>query len=98
MRSKRKTDQELVEDIINAMFLIAGHDIGYADVKDRKDQWYLDWTMTPEQEAEWIEFCVNHFKRHRTWPKSRCVSEANMANLMWGLQVVSPKQEECHEG
>lgn len=98
MKSKRKTDQELVEDIINTMFLIAGHDVGYADVKDRKDQWYLEWTMTPEQQAQWKEYCVNYFKKHRLWSKSKCIREADMANLMWGLKIINPKQEECHEG
>ena len=56
MKSKRLTDDEMVKDIINTMFIIAGHDVSYEDIKGRKDQWYYEWTMTPEQEEKWMEY------------------------------------------
>jgi hypothetical protein len=28
-------------DVINEMFRIAGHEVTYDDIKDRKDNWFL---------------------------------------------------------
>ncbi len=38
------------------MFEIAGHQVTYDDVKDRKDDWFQQWTMTVEQNEEWQEW------------------------------------------
>jgi len=35
------------------MFEIAGHDATFEQVAGRKDEWYLDWTMTIAQSDEW---------------------------------------------
>ena len=54
---KRLTTQQkreiFVEDAINKMFEIAGHPITFNDIKDRKDDWYTQWTMSVEQYDEW---------------------------------------------
>ena len=34
-----KWDQAVI-DLINKMFEIAGHNVTYDDIKDRKDDWY----------------------------------------------------------
>ena len=51
--SKEQKKQKMVVDMINKMFEIAGHPVTFDDVKDRKDSWYTDWTMTMEQNDEW---------------------------------------------
>ncbi len=53
MRRRRPTPEEIVRDVINRMFEIAGHSTCYEDVAGRKDQWYLEWTMTEEQDKIW---------------------------------------------
>jgi hypothetical protein len=53
MKLTREQKQEkALEDLINQMFIIAGHDITFNDIKDRKDDWYAQWTMTLEQNQE----------------------------------------------
>ena len=51
--SKEQKKQKMVVDMINKMFEIAGHPVTFDDVKDRKDNWYTQWTMTMEQNDEW---------------------------------------------
>jgi len=49
---KKNKDEIIVETIINKMFEIAGHKVTFEDIKDRKDNWYQQWTMTEEQNKE----------------------------------------------
>ena len=44
---KQRTN--LAEDLINQMFIIAGHKVSYDDIIGRKDDWYCQWTMTDDQ-------------------------------------------------
>lgn len=88
MRTKKKTEEEMIREIINVMFVIAGHDVGFDDVVDRKDQWYYDWTMTEEQERKFIEWLTGYIRKNKGYPKSIALRHATMINLMWGLKVV----------
>ena len=94
MKSKRLTDDEMVKDIINTMFIIAGHDVTYEDIKDRKDKWYEQWTMTPEQEEKWMEYMVKYFRKHRSMTIRHAQTSASMFNLMYGLKVIRPELEQ----
>lgn len=94
MKSKRLSDDDMVKDIINTMFIIAGHDVSYEDIKDRKDKWYEEWTMTPEQEAKWMEWMVAYFRKHRKLTVRYAQTSASMYNLMWGLKVNRPELEQ----
>ena len=94
MKSKRLSDDDMVKDIINTMFIIAGHDVSYEDVKDRKDKWYEEWTMTPEQEEKWMEYMVKYFRKHRSMTIRHAQTSASMFNLMYGLKVIRPELEQ----
>ena len=94
MKSKRLSDDDMVKDIINTMFIIAGHDVSYEDIKDRKDKWYEEWTMTPEQEDKWREWMVAYFRKHRKLTVRYAQTSASMYNLMWGLRVNRPELEQ----
>ena len=52
-----------IENAINKMFEIAGHDVTYNDIKDRKDNWYAQWTMTMEQSEEWKKWGITEIKK-----------------------------------
>ena len=97
MKSKRLTDDDMVKDIINTMFIIAGHDVSYEDIKDRKDKWYEEWTMTPEQEEKWTEWIVGYLRKHRRLAIKYAQRSASMYNLMWGLKVNRPELEQENE-
>jgi hypothetical protein len=97
MRRKRKTDQEIIKEIVDKMFSIAGHNVTYEDVLGRKDQWYNDWDMTPEQEQQWMDWMINLFQKERRLTKKYAQRSASMYNLMWGLKVNRPELEQENE-
>ena len=59
---EQKSEQALI-DIINQMFIIAGHNVSYDDIKDRKDNWFSEWTMTEAQNEEWREWGVAYVRK-----------------------------------
>lgn len=89
-KKKRLTREEkmnlLIIDLINKMFEYAGHNVTYDDIKDRKDDWYTEWTMTMDQNKEWMEWGRNEIKKRLKWSKKIAEQEMAMINLMWGLK------------
>lgn len=85
--SREQKNQQAVIDLINKMFEIAGHQVTYDDIKDRKDQWFQQWTMTVEQDNEWTEWGKEYL--HKTFKLNKKLAEREMAmiNLMWGLKL-----------
>lgn len=88
--AKRLSRQEkmdiFVVDVINKMFEIAGHDVTYEDIKDKKDDWYTQWTMTMEQSNQWKEWGVEEIRKRFRYSKKWAEKEMGMIILMWGLK------------
>jgi transcriptional regulator with GAF, ATPase, and Fis domain len=84
--TREQKNQKAVEDLINKMFEIAGYDISYVDIKDRKDAWYTEWTMTVAQNEEWKKWGRQYLKEKFRYNKLICEREMNMVSLMWGLK------------
>jgi transcriptional regulator with GAF, ATPase, and Fis domain len=84
--TREQKNQRAVEDLINKMFEIAGYDISYVDIKDRKDTWYTEWTMTVTQNEEWKKWGRQYLKEKFRYNKLICEREMNMVSLMWGLK------------
>ena len=51
--SKQEKKVQVIIDLVNKMFEIAGHTVTFEDIKDRKDNWFQQWTMTTEQNDQW---------------------------------------------
>ena len=87
---KRLTTQQkreiFVEDVINKMFEIAGHPITFNDIKDRKDDWYTQWTMSVEQNDEWKKWGIEEMRKRFRYNKKWAEREMAMISLMWGLK------------
>ena len=66
-----------VQDLINKMFELAGHEVTYDDIKAREDAWYTDWTMTVAQHDEWIEWELHTYAKssgqEKKHPRNRCL-------------------------
>ena len=78
----------IAKAIIDQMFIIAGYpEVGYDDVVGRKDEWYLQWTMTEAQRQEWIAWGIKYLKKKRYYKK---IAEREMAfiDLYCGLKTV----------
>jgi len=88
--AKRLTLQEkkdiFIVDVINKMFEIAGHTVTFDDIKDRKDDWYAQWTMTVEQNDTWKEWGIREMKKRFRYNKHWAEREMGMISLMWGLK------------
>ena len=92
METKRKRltrDQkreQAVIDLLNQMFVIAGHSVTYEDIKDRKDHWWADWTMTMDQADEWKVWGTDYLRKNLKLAKVSAEKEMQWVNLQWGLK------------
>jgi len=88
--AKRLTPTEkrdlFLQNLINKMFEIAGHQITYDDIKDRKDDWYSQWTMTMEQNEQWKKWGISEIKKQFRYNTLTAEREMGMISLMWGLK------------
>ena len=98
--AKRLTRQEkwdnAVIDIINAMFQIAGHAVTYDDVKDRKDDWFTQWTMTEAQHDEWKLWGKKYLQKNLKLYARQAEKEMMWTSLMWGLKLSDWPEKEKH--
>ena len=85
LSTKQKQEQFGI-DVINKMFEIAGHQVTYDDIKDRKDDWYSQWTMTTEQNEQWKKWGIAEIKKQFRYNTLTAEREMGMISLMWGLK------------
>lgn len=94
MKKNAKERDLMVETLINKMFEIAGHNVTYNDIKDRKDEWYTEWTMTEEQNQEWINWGTDYIhKVYKHFNKPFARREMAMFDLTYGLKVNRNEQQ-----
>jgi len=79
--------QIVSEELINRMFSIAGHQVVFEDIKDRKDDWYYQWTMTKEQNEEWFKWGTDYIKKELKTTKKMASMTMRMFDLSYGLKV-----------
>ena len=88
--NKHEKDIWVAKQLIDEMFLIAGHpDVTYEDIIDRKDNWWMDWGMTLEQNEQWKQAGIKILQREYRWPKYRAVKEMDMMSLLYGLKFIN---------
>jgi len=93
---EEKREQALV-DLINEMFRIAGHDATYDDMICREDQWFNEYTMTQEQQEEWIKWGRAYLRKKLNIYAKQAEKEMMWINLMWGLKLDSSPFEKIKE-
>jgi hypothetical protein len=96
--AKRLTREEKWDlatvDLINEMFKIAGHSVTYEDIKDRKDNWFNDWTITMDQYEEWKLWGKKYLQKKLNMYAKSAENQMNWVGLMWGLKFSDfPKEE-----
>lgn len=84
--TREQKEKQMVVDMINKMFEIAGHEVTYDDVKDRKDAWYSDWTMTEAQYDEWKGWGKKYLQTKLRMYAKMAERQMEMIGLMWGLK------------
>jgi len=85
IKKTNKRDQAVI-DLINQMFVIATHDVTFEDIKDRKDNWYQQYTMTEAQSDEWKEWGIKHLREKLKMNKVLAEKEMSWFMLMYGLK------------
>jgi hypothetical protein len=78
--------EQAVIDLLNQMFVIAGHQVTYDDIKGRKDNWWTEWTMTMAQADEWKAWGVDYLRKNLKLTKVLAEKEMQWVNLQWGLK------------
>ena len=84
--SREEKNQLFIRELINKMFEIAGPDVTFDDIKDRKDDWFTQWTMTTAQNDEWKEWGIQEIRKRYRYNKKWAEREMGMLTLMWGLK------------
>lgn len=91
MIKKRQNREEkrgqLIIELIDSMFQIAGHPITYDDVKDRKDNWFQQWTITESQYDQWKTQGEIQIKKLLRVSSEAAKREMAWVGLMWGLAI-----------
>lgn len=86
--SREEKRKKAVVDLINQMFVIADHKVTYEDIKDRKDDWYTQFTMTTAQSDEWREWGVAYLRKNLKMNKAFAEHEMGWINFQWGLKII----------
>ena len=90
MKTKRLTKQQKREraviDLLNQMFVIAGHSVTYEDIKGRTDNWWAEWTMTTAQADQWKAWGVDYLRKNLKLNKTLAEKEMQWMNVQWGLK------------
>ena len=76
----------LVEILITKMFELAGHQVSYKELMQREDDWYNQYTITEDQQEEWIKFGVDIIRKEMKIPKYKAEREMGMVLVNWGLK------------
>jgi hypothetical protein len=82
--SREEKKDKAIVDLINQMFVIAGHDVTYDDILGVED-WFRNYTMTVEQGEEFKKWGKKYLmKELRIYAKS-AKREMEWFMLQWGL-------------
>jgi len=90
--TREQKREQAVIDLINQMFIIAGHDVTYDDIKDRKDNWFTEWEMTVAQADEWKAWGIKYLREKFKMNKVLAEREMLWVNLQWGLKYSDYEQ------
>jgi len=84
--SREQKQEKAVVDLINQMFIMAGHEVTYDDIKDRKDNWFQEWTMTMQQYEDWKLWGKKYLMKALRLSAKRAEREMMWVGLQWGLK------------
>jgi hypothetical protein len=84
MINKTKLNKAVV-DLVNQMFVIAGHNVTYEDVVG-VDNWFQKYTMTIEQGEELKEWGERYLIKNIKMSRKKAESEMSWFVLQYGLK------------
>jgi hypothetical protein len=63
----------------------------YDDIKDRKDEWYKEFTMTQEESDAFKDYAIRYLRRELKTGYYKADTEYQWFDLMWGLRISDKK-------
>jgi hypothetical protein len=84
--NKQQKREQAVIDLLNQMFVIAGHNVTYDDIKGRTDNWWAEWTMTVAQGDQWKAWGIDYLRKNLKLNKTLAEKEMQWMNVQWGLK------------
>ena len=84
LTKEEKKDKAIV-DLINQMFVIAGHDVTFDDIVG-VDKWFQQYSMTFEQGEELKEWGKKYLMKELKMRAAQAEKEMQWFNVMWGLK------------
>ena len=92
--TREQKREKAVVDLINQMFIMAGHEVTFDDIKDRKDNWFQQWTMTMQQYEDWKIWGKKYIMKNLRLRAKAAEREMMWVGLQWGLKC-SDYEEYC---
>jgi hypothetical protein len=83
--TREQKKEKAIVDIINQMFVIAGHDVTYEDIRG-VDKWFQKYTMTFEQGEQLKEWGKQYLMRELKMRAVYAEKEMQWLNVQWGLK------------
>jgi hypothetical protein len=87
IEQKANKERQLLKELIDKMFEIAGHDLKFEDVEGRQDHWFQEYTMTEAQNLEWREWGTKHIKKKKRLYSKIASREMAFLDLYCGLKI-----------
>lgn len=85
--SREEKSKRAIKDIINKMFIIAGHDVTYDDIIGREDPWYMDWEMTLEENEEWKKWGKKYLMKNLRLYAREAEKQMLWISVQYGLKI-----------
>jgi hypothetical protein len=90
---KANKERQLLKELIDKMFELAGHDLKFEDVEGRTDNWFQQYTMTEAQNQEWRDWGTKHIKKKKRYYSKIASREMAFLDLYCGLKTVTNEEE-----
>lgn len=82
--TREQKKEKAVVDLINQMFVIAGHNVTYDDIVG-VDKWFQNYSMTVEQGEELKEWGKKYLMKNLKMRAAQAKKEMMWFNVQWGL-------------
>jgi hypothetical protein len=83
--TREQKKEKAIVDLINQMFMIAGHDVTYDDIVG-VDKWFQNYTMTVQQAEEFTKWGEKYLMKELKMRAAYAEKEMRWFNVMWGLK------------
>lgn len=84
---KNEKKKQALQDILNKMFEVSGHDITYDDIMYREDSWFHQYTMTEDQNKQWRAWSVDYLRKKLRLTKVMAEKEIDWLDMQFGLKI-----------